>query len=187
MPYPCQMKYLHFPTGSPSSLWYSITDTHPGDCRGSEPQKFFWFRWFTWAREQLTGTEGLTIVKKESVFPGSFEFSWPLKNSKRVFFFLHWLSWNRKCWLWALHPALWSPNDLSRTGGLSDWLASLERPTLPHWLGHMELHISQTAALATLIPTATVLSVDPQQDSVMKLCSKLCCSSCVRNNYKRHC
>lgn len=83
--------------------------------------------------------------------------------------------------LWALHPALWSLDDLSRTGGLSDWLASLERPTLPHWLGHMELHISRTAALATLIPTVCVLSV------VLKLCSKLCCSSCLRNNYKMGC
>lgn len=193
MPYPCQMKYLHFPTSSQPSLWSSITNTWPGDRQRSEPQRVCWFRWFTWAKEQLTGSEGLTTVPKESVFTGSFEFSWPLKSSKRVFFFVVVFCIGSAetgivgMVLWALHPALWSLNDLSRTGGLSDWLASLERPTLPHWLGHMELHISRTAALATLIPTASVLSVGPQQDIVLNLCSKLRCSSCVCNNCKRGC
>lgn len=61
--------------------------------------------------------------------------------------------------LWALHPALWSQDDLCRTGGLSDWLAGLEGPPLPHWLGHMELRVLWTAVSATLILTVCVLSM----------------------------
>lgn len=91
--------------------------------------------------------------------------------------------------LWALHPALWSQDDLCGMGGLSDWLAGLGGLPLPHWLGHMELGVPWTAASATLIVRCmyalcecyqlVVLCLSFQWQCLWKQCSSTSCFATV--------
>lgn len=200
VPCPSRMKYLHFPTCSQSSLGSSITETRPGPREGLNHEGSCFsaslappckrtVAWF-WSYRKINSSS----QKDKTVFSllvlNSFDLSRVQREWMWIFFsFFLFCSGSAETAfvgivLWAQHLALWSLDDLSRTGGPSDWLASLETPTLPHWLGHMELYVSRTAALATLTPTVCVLSVAPRQDVVLKHCSKLCCSSSLRNNYK---
>lgn len=75
-----------------------------------------------------------------------------------------WLSWNGDYWHTTLGsaPCPVEPGWPLQDGGPSDWLAGLGELPLPHWLGHMELHVLWTAASATLILTVCVCEREPR-------------------------